>query len=170
MPRVLEAYVRNIESFNVRVGKIFAGGLFVMVFILLLEAVSRYVFEYPTPWSVELTMFVFGTYFFIGGGYVLLRGGHVKMDAIYSRWSPKRRAITDLATFSLAAFYLVTFIVGGIADVTFTIKFDQHYATMWGPPLAPIKIIVLVGGIILLLQAAAFFIRDLSLIKGKPIQ
>ncbi len=169
MPRALVNFVRYIEAFNARLGKIVSYGLFVMVFILLFEAVSRYIFKSPTPWSVELTMFVFGAYFFIGGGYVLLRGGHVRMDAFYSKFSPKKKAIFDIATFFLAAFFLVTFIWGGILDAAFSIEFGQRYATMWGPPVAPIKIIITAGGVILLLQVLAFLIRDISIIRGKPI-
>lgn len=170
MPKALVTYVRYIESTNAWLGKILSGAIFGLIGILLIEAVSRYIFNAPTPWSVELSGFVFGTYFLIGGGYVLLRGSHVKMDALYSRWSPKTKAIADAATFSLLAVYLIVLILGGIPSTAFSLSFGQHSHTMWGPPLAPIKIIVIVGAVILLLQGVAFFIRDLSIIRGKPIQ
>jgi len=162
--------VRYIESFNTRLGKILAGGVFVLIFILVFEGVSRYVFNNPTPWSVELAQFVFGTYVFVGGGYVLLRGGHVRMDALYTRWSPRRKAIVDLVTFSCVAGYFIVFLWGGIPNTAYSLSVGQHYKTMWGPPIGPIKIIILVGATILFLQTIALFIRDLSIIRGEPIE
>jgi len=169
MPKALVTYVRYIESMSTWLGKIMSFGIFVLLFILLFEAASRYIFNIPTPWSIELGLFVVGGYFFISGGYVLLRGGHVKMDAFYSRWSPKTRAIADLATFSLVAGYLIIFMLGGIGDVAFSLRFGVTSDSSWSPPLAPIKIIITVGAGLLFLQAVAFFIRDLSIIRGKPI-
>lgn len=169
MSKALLSYVHYIELFNIRLGKILGSLVFVLIGILLFEAVSRYIFNAPTGWSVELSAFVFGTYFILGGGYVLLRGGHVNMDILYNRWSPKTRAIVNLATFSLIAAYLVVFMVGGIENVSYSLKWGQHSASMWAPPLAPIKIITTVGAGLLLLQGVAFFIRDLSIARGKPI-
>ena len=169
MPKALVSYVHYIESFNTRLGKILSNLVFLLIGILLFEAVSRYIFNAPTKWSVELATFVFGTYFIIGGAYVLLRGGHVNMDILYNRWSPKTRAIVNLATFSLIAVYLVVFVVGGIHSAGFALMFGQRSASMWEPPLAPIRIITTVGAGLLLLQGVAFFIRDLSIARGKPI-
>lgn len=169
MRKALEIYVRYIDSINAWIGKILKFSIFMLIFVLLIEAVRRYIFNAPTPWSLELAQFVLGTYFLIGGGYVLLRGGHVKMDALWSRWSPRTRAMADLATFSLFAVYLIVFILGGIGNAAYSLTFGQHSGTSWGPPLAPIKLITVVGAFLLLLQGVAFFIRDLSILRGKPI-
>jgi len=171
MPKALVTYVRYIESMNTWLGKILSFCIFLLIGILVIEGISRYVFNAPTPWSIELSQFTLGTYFLIGGGYALLRGAHVKMDVLSSRWSPKTKAIVDLATFSLLAVYLIVVILGGINNAAYALRFDQHSGTLWGPPLAPIKIIITVGAGLLLLQAVAFFIRDLSIVfKGKDLK
>lgn len=169
MPKILVAYVRCIDSMNMWVGKILSGAILVIIGILLIEAVSRYGFNAPTEWSLELSQFVLGAYFFIGGGCVLLLGGHVNMDAFYNRWSPKKRAILDLATFPLLAVYLIVFMFKGIDNVWYSLRYNQHSRTLWEPPLAPIKIIIVVGVVLLLLQGIAFLIRDLATVRGKSI-
>lgn len=170
MPKALVIYVQSIQSMNTHLGKILKFGVVVLVGILLIEAISRYGFNTPTVWSIELSEFIFGFYFFIAGGYVLLREGHVKMDAFYSRWSPKTRAIADLATFPLLAVYLIVFVWGGISSAEEALRFGQHTPSIWGPPLAPIKIIMVVGAVLLLLQGVAFLIRDLSIIfRGRDV-
>ena len=169
MPKAVVTYVRSIQLVNVQLGKILKFGVLVIVGILLTEVISRYVFNAPTMWSMELSAFVFGAYFFLAGGYVLLRGGHVSMDLLYNRWSPKRRAITDLATFSLLAVYSLLFILGGIDDIIFSIRFGLTTSSMWAPPMAPIKIIIVTGVVLLFLQGIAFLIRDLATVRGKSI-
>jgi len=170
MPKVLICYVQYIDSLSTWLGKILKFGIFVLIGILLFEAVARYIFNAPTPWAVEMSEFTLGTYFLIGGGYALLRGAHVRMDALYNRWSARRKAIVDLATFSLIAVYLIVLVVGGSMIAAQALISGQHASTQWGPPLAPIKTIVVVGAVLLLLQAVAFFIRDLAIIRGKPMQ
>ena len=170
MPRALANYVRYIGWFNTRVGKIIQYGIFVMIAIMLIEAGRRYFFNNPTVWSIELGKFVLGTYFIIGAGYILLCEGHVRMDALYSRWSAKRRAIFDLATFFTAIVYFIVLLRGSIDSALFSLRLNQHSETPWGPPLSPIKVIIVVGVSLMLLQAIALFIRDIAIVKGKPIQ
>jgi TRAP-type mannitol/chloroaromatic compound transport system permease small subunit len=169
MPKVLVSYVHYIEAFNIRLGKVLGWSVIVLIGILSIEAVSRYILHSPTEWSLELATFVFGTYFILGGAYVLLRGAHVNLDLLYNRWSPKTRAIADLATFSLLAVYVCIFVWGGIENVSYSLALGQHSSSAWGPPLAPMKIITVVGAGLLFLQGVALFIRDLSIVKGKPI-
>ena len=170
MPRVLVLYVYYINLLSAWTGRIFGFLIFMLLFILLFEAVMRYVFRLAVVWAIELSSFVLGTYFILGGAYALLRNAHVRMDALYNRWSVKRRAVVDLATACCGAVYLATFILGGIRDVRFSLTYGQHSASIWAPQLAPIKIIIVIGAVLLVLQLVAFFIRDISIVRGKPIE
>jgi TRAP-type mannitol/chloroaromatic compound transport system permease small subunit len=169
MPKILVKYVQYVESLNRWLGNVLCYGLPIMIFIALFESIARYGFNSPTPWAVELAGFVMGAMFLLGGGYTLLRGEHIGMDALYSRWSPKRRAVVDIVTFSLLAIFLITIIVGGIPDAAMSLKIGKHSASIWGPPLAPIKIIIVVGTVILLSQGVAILIRDVATLRGKSI-
>ena len=162
-------YVRLIESLSKTLGHILKGTVLIIIFILLFETVSRYIFDKPTNWSIELGQFLLGAYAMLGGAYVLLHERHVRMDALYSRWSAKGKAIADIATFPLIALYLAVIIIGGIHESSYALKFGQHSNSMWSPPLAPIKITVVVGVSILLLQSLALFIRSLLAVKGKDL-
>ena len=170
MPRALVSYVRYISWFSTRAGKIMEYGIFVMLAIMLIETVLRTIFNSPTEWSIELGKYVLGTYFTIGSAYILLCERHVRMDALYSRWSAKRRATFDLATFFTGIVFLIVLLRSSIDAALFSLKFSQHSQTAWAAPLSPIRIIFVVGISLLLLQMIALFIRDLSVVRGKPIQ
>lgn len=170
MPKILGNYVRFIESMNKHVGEKMQYAIFALIGILTFELIARYVFSASTPWSVEMAQYTLGAYFILGGAYVFLEGGHVSMDALYSKWSPKRRVITDLATFPLIAVYLVVFVWAGFNEAKYSFDLGQRSTSVWGPYLAPIKFIIVVGAFLILLQAIAFLIRDIAILKGKPIK
>jgi len=166
MPKVFLSYARYIESVNNWLGRTVRWAILVILGVALIEIVSRYVFNSPTAWSLELQAFVWGFYFIIGSAWVLLRDEHVRMDALYHRWSPRRRAIFDVATFPLVAVYVIIYIRGGIDTALFSLRWGEISYSRWAPPLAPIKIIMVVGAVLLLLQAIAILIRDLNVLVG----
>ena len=163
-------YVKCIESLNTRLGKVVSYGVFVLIAIMVIDIVSMYIFNRSISWGIELAMFVVAGYIFLGGGYVLLCGGHVRMDILYLRWSPKKRAIVDIATFAILAVFLITFVLGGIYNVEYALRVGQCSPSRWSPILAPIKIIMVVGTALLFLQSIAFLIRDfVFLFRGKHL-
>lgn len=169
MPGPVVAFVHAIESFTERIGKVCWWLVLLLIAILLIEAGMRYFVHVPTVWSLELSEFVFGAYFFIGGAYTLLHDRHIRMDAFYSRWSIKRRAVVDAITFSIIAVYIIFFFVGGIGNSIFSLRFNMVSQSAWGPPMAPIRIIVTVGVFFMLLMAIVRFIRDVAVVRGKEI-
>ena len=169
MPKALVGFVRYVDAMSTWLGKILSYSLLFILAIMIIEAVLRYVFNAPTLWSIEMSQFTFGTYVALGGAYVLVKRMHVNMDILSSRWSPRTRAIVDIATFALLAVYLIVFIKGGIFSVAYSLAFNVTSRSPWAPPLGPIKIIVTVGAGLLLLQAVAILIRDLATVTGKKI-
>lgn len=170
MPKFLVNYVRYVEAMNHRLGIVMKYGVLVLIGILIIEGISRYILNSPTIWSIELGEFVLGAYFSLAGGYVLLIDEHVRMDTFSSRWSERRRAIVQLVTFSLFAIYICTWLLGGVYNVRFAIEMNQHYASSWGPSLAPIKIILEAGALLLFLQGVAIVIKDISILRGKVLK
>lgn len=169
MYKVARAYVRYIDSMNRAAGRVVAYMVLVMIAILLFETVSRTVFNSPRIWTVETAQFVMAAYYLLGGGFTLLIGGHVRMDLLYDRLSAKRRAIIDAITFSFAALYLAVLLQGGIAATQYALRYGQSSFTPWGPPIAPIKIIMTIGITMMLLQMVSLFIKDLAIARGKTI-
>lgn len=169
MPRVLANYVRYVDTMNRKVGVGVGYVVLVIIGILLVEAIRRYGFNMPTVWSIEVSQFLFGGYFIVGGGYALLSGGMVRMDILYSRWSPRKRAIIDAAMFVFMVIYLVATLMACTEHAIISTSMLQHSGSPWRPPLYPIKIIITIGVFLLLLQGISCFIRDIATIRGKPL-
>ena len=67
MPRVVRAYVRWADAAADATGWAAMWLIFVMVGVLLLDAVTRNVIRMPLHWCVEFAQFTLAAYFFIGG-------------------------------------------------------------------------------------------------------
>lgn len=66
-----------------RAGIIFAAGIVLSMLILIQEVVLRYVFNAPTIWAHETTIFLTGMAFVFGGLYCAARDRHIRVVLIY---------------------------------------------------------------------------------------
>jgi TRAP-type mannitol/chloroaromatic compound transport system permease small subunit len=169
MPKVIKIYVRYIEAVSKTVGKFSMYLVVVLGCVLLFDAIARTVFNKPQIWAVEMAQFIMAAYYLLGGGYSMILKSHVRMDLLYGRWSATRQAISDVLTSLLLILYMVFLLLGGISGVKYAVKYGQVNYTPWGPPLAPIKIIMTFGILLMLLQVIATFFKDLAKIRGETI-
>jgi TRAP-type mannitol/chloroaromatic compound transport system permease small subunit len=169
MIKAAKIYVRYMDATSRAVGKVVMFLIFGMIAILLYETVSRTIFNRPHIWSVESAQFVMAAYYLLGGGFSMLIGSHVRMDLLYNNWSAKKKAVVDVITFFIILLYLVVLIYGGFQGIQYALKYKQVTYSAWAPQVAPIKIIMQIGIVMMLLQVIAEFIKDLAIIRGENI-
>jgi TRAP-type mannitol/chloroaromatic compound transport system permease small subunit len=169
MPKVIQAYVRYVDAVNRVLGSAVMYLALVMMGLLLFASLTRYVFNVPFIWIIEMSQFLMAAYYILGGGYSMQLDAHVRMDVLYERWRPKTRAFMDSITAFFLVFYLVIMVYGGISSSAYSLKYNQTNYSAWAPPMAPIKIIMTVGIVLMLLQAIALFFRDLAKVTGREL-
>lgn len=67
-----------------------------VVVIAALVVVLRYVFLLGIPWLSESYVWLHGVIFLLSAAYVLQIEGHVRVDVIYRKFRPRRRALVNL--------------------------------------------------------------------------
>ncbi|HEX5650649.1 MAG TPA: TRAP transporter small permease subunit [Steroidobacteraceae bacterium] len=169
MPGVVRAYVRWVDAVNRVVGYFVMYLALVMMGVLLFASLTRYVFNVPFVWIIELAQFLMAAYYILGGGYSMQLDAHVRMDVLYERWRPKTRAFVDSITTFFLVFYLVVMMQGGIASSMYSLKYNQTNYSAWAPPMAPIKIIMTVGIGLMVLQAFSILFKDIAKVSGREI-
>jgi len=91
-----------------KVGSVLAIVAMVMIValigVMLLEVISRYVFNAPTIWAIDITYMTNGSLFLIGAAYTLRRDAHVRIDFLSSRLPKRFQHAINLA------FYLFLFL------------------------------------------------------------
>jgi TRAP-type mannitol/chloroaromatic compound transport system permease small subunit len=169
MPALIKSYVSIVDRTNRVVGRVVMYLIFVMMGVLLFSSGSRTFFSVSHIWTVEIAQFVLAAYYLLGGGYSMQLDSHVRMDLLYSPWSPRTQAIVDTVTIGFLIFYLVFLLVGAISSTQYALEYGQKNYSSWAPPLAPIKIIMTIGIVLMLLQAIAVFFKDLARARGEPL-
>ncbi len=169
MPKAVKIFVRYVEAVNKVVGKFAMYLVFGMIGVLLFESISRTIFNKPHIWVVEVAQFTMAAYYLLGGGYSMILKGHVRMDLLYGRWSGKTKATVDLFTGLFLIFYLVFLLYGAYSSIEYAVMYGQRNRSAWAPLMAPIKIIMGTGVLLMLLQAIATWFKDLAKVKGEKI-
>ncbi|WP_180897361.1 TRAP transporter small permease subunit [Martelella soudanensis] len=168
MPQAIRTYVRYVDGFNRVVGRIAMWLIFVMMGILLWSSVSKTMFN-PSLWTLEMAQFVMTAYYILGGAYSLQLDSHVRMDLIYGRWTPRQKAAVDAVTVIMLFTYLIFLLIGGVSSTQYALKYGETSYSSWSPYMAPIKIVMVFGIVLMFLQTTSIFFKDLAKALGRPI-
>jgi TRAP-type mannitol/chloroaromatic compound transport system permease small subunit len=169
MPKAVKIFVRYVEAVNKVVGRFSMYLVFGMIGVLLFESISRTLFDKPHIWVVEVAQFTMAAYYLLGGGYSMILKGHVRMDLLYGRWSKKKQARVDVFTGLFMMFYLVFLLYGAYSSIEYAVMYGQKNRSAWAPYMAPIKIIMGTGVLLMLLQAIATWFKDLAKARGEKL-
>jgi TRAP-type mannitol/chloroaromatic compound transport system permease small subunit len=165
MPKAVKTYVRYVDAVNRVVGRFAMYMIFAMMGLLLYSSIAKTLFV-PPIWSLELAQFAMAAYYLLGGGYSMQLDAHVRMDLAYGRWSSKRKGFTDSLTSFCLIFYLMILLYGGLSSTEYALFYGEESYSSWAPYMAPIKIIMTFGIVLMLLQAVATFFGDLARARG----
>jgi len=156
-----------IDNINKWVGKFVSLWIVVMTGVVMYEVIMRYVFNKPTIWAHELSLYIFGSMFILAGGYALHQKRMVNMDVFYGRFSAKGRAIFDFCTFIFALIFCAVLLWKSGVDGWKSLMHLNTSGTAWDVPFYPIRLALPVGAFLLLIQVISKFIKDLYLVSGR---
>ncbi len=166
MSKFIIIYVRYVDYLSTKFGRVAMYAIFLMIGTLLLGAVTRNVMNLPLSWTVELAQFTMAAYYIVGGAYSIQLNDHVRMDLFYDRFSEKTKAKLDSFTSIFLIFYLGCLLIGSISSTMYAIEYGQRKFSQWNPSLIPIKVIMVIGIVLMLLQAISTFFKDRAKAKG----
>lgn len=167
----LKSILTVIDTISEWSGKISVWLVVPLTIIVVFEVISRRFFNSPHIWSMEVIDYIYGPHFMLVAAYTLLHKGHVSIDIIYSKFSPRSRGILDIFTHVVFFFpFCIILFVQGIvyAQTSWSIGETSESAALTIVPL--VKTVIPVTFALLLLQGFANFIRSIMLVaKGKDL-
>lgn len=164
----MKKFLKFIDRMNELIGKAISYLILVLVGVIVYEIVARYFFNSPTIWAHEISQMVYGAYVILLGGYLQQRNGHVNVDILYLRFKPRTRAIIDLFTWLLFFAFCGVILVKGGEMAWDSFLYRETDSTVFAPPIYPLKMLIPLGGLLLLLQGLVRYIGDLKVaITGK---
>ena len=161
-------YVLIVDAINYRVGRFSMYLLYVLMGILLWSSISN-IFRQNAIWTLEMAQFTMVAYYMLGGPYSLQLDSNVRMDLLYGRWSDRKKAWVDAISIFALIFYLGVLLYGAVDSTIYSLEYAERSATAWRPYISPIKIIMVIGIFLMLLQAFAIFFKDLAKARGEEL-
>lgn len=166
----MKQFVRAVDAFSEWSGRWVALIILPLVYVVLHEVVARKLFNAPTTWAFEVTVYLYGAHFMLGMGYTLLYDRHVRIDIIVLQMPERVQLWLRVITFFLI---FVPFVCAlSWAAINYALESWQqweHSWSAWKPPLYPYKTVMPVAMLMLLVQGVANFIRDCYKLKGESV-
>jgi TRAP-type mannitol/chloroaromatic compound transport system permease small subunit len=148
-----------IDRLNTWIGRTAAFLILPLVFVIMYEVVSRYLFNAPTRWSNEISQYLLVAVVMLGGGYCLVDNEHVNVDIFYRKFTWRTRAVVEILTFILVVSFVAAIVWKGGELSYDALIHDKRSQTILAMPLFPSMVLVPIGAVLIGLQSLARALR-----------
>lgn len=144
-----------------QITKIAAFLILVIVFAVAVQVVARYGFNSFVKEIVPLVQQSFAVFILIGGLYITLKGGHIRVTVLYDLFGPKMKRFSKIMSFICMMIFL-----GILVWQTTWMGLNSfaHKETMNGiykfMPMYPLKIFIPIVSVFILIVGVIHFIKS----------
>lgn len=139
--------------------------IFLMMWIVLIEVVSRYVVRQPLRVADEFSAYMYVAAVFIGAAYTWKEKGHVRIAILADRLSPRAALWLRLVVLTGALVFIPVLINAVYEMFTFSMDIGMRSATWLRVPLGPVQVFMFIGIIILFSQVVIEFIKTIQALR-----
>ncbi|NWG39116.1 MAG: TRAP transporter small permease subunit [Hydrogenophilaceae bacterium] len=158
---------RWIDSLNESAGKLVMWLVLIATLVATGNALAKYLLGEGSNAWLEAQWYGFGAMFLLGAGYTLRHNGHVRIDILYQRLSPKGQAWIDL----LGGVLFLLPVAGLLAWLSWPLFLESWRIQEMSPDEGglirwPVKLLLPLGFALLLLQCISEIIKRIGVIRG----
>jgi TRAP-type mannitol/chloroaromatic compound transport system permease small subunit len=163
-PAALARFCSLIDRLNTWVARFWGASIIVVTIAILYEVIARGFLGQATVWANETTVYLSAVTYLLGGGYALMKRGHVRIDLIYGVLGPSAKRVADVISFICFAIYVGALVWIGTRMAWSSFLQSEGTGTPWNPPIWPVKMAIPIAALLLLLQGIANLLRELGLV------
>ncbi len=171
---------RAIDAVTEFIGSLLPYLVILMIGVGFYNVVARYLGRFigarlTNNAAIEIQWYLYSVLFFLGFAYILKHNINVRVDFLYAKWSPRRRAWVDLLG---TICFLIPFCILGIYVTVSPVlaSWGRLPNGSWGTweispdpdglPRAPIKTMIIIAFALLLAQAISQVIKYLAVLTA----
>ena len=161
--------VERIERLVDLVGRAASWLALAIVLLMATNVVLRYLFSYGSVWAQELEWHLLTPLIMFAVGYAYLKGDLVRVDVLYTHFTPRKKAVVNLVSAVLCL---------AIAAITFyfSVKYVEQSYSIMEQSSDPgglthrwvLKAMIPAGFVLLALQSVAEILKSWRDFKGAP--
>ena len=168
--KVLMPVFNLIDRVSTWLGKGVSWLLLVLIVALTYDTFMRYLFSAPTVWAFDIAYMIGGSIMLLGMAWVTVRREQVRVDILYTKYSPKVKKILD-ATLNILLFFPVYILLIQKAVPRAIYSFtNEEFSEVgfWRPLLWPYRWMIVVALVMWVLAAIVWVIKDVHAVaKGE---
>lgn len=150
-----------IDRLSLFLGRVTMLLVVILVAVMFYEVMLRYIFERPTLWANELSLWMAGFIFLLSGLYSMQQRNHIRIYLLYDVLPRPVQRICDVISTALICVFAFAMIWGSWNEARDKFLRWETFGTAFDPPIpATLKPLVLLVIVLVSLQAIANLIAD----------
>jgi len=155
---------RAIET----ISKVLSYSFALSIVVTIYDVARDVLFHAPTVWVYDVVTTAIAVAFLIGGSYALMRRDHIRITAVYARFSRKTQLRCEIVTGILAIVYLAPFAWFAFAMARISIEDWEVGGSAWAQPTPIIvKVSMVLGAALMIVQMLSNIRRDVKSLRAK---
>lgn len=160
----MEKFVRFNDKLQELAGTTASVLSLILVLLVSADVAGRYLFNTGSVAAQELEWHIFAVIFLLAAGYTMKHDEHVKVDVLYTKFSPKKKLLTNIFGTIFMLFPFCLFIIYYSIEF-FLASLDMHESSP-DPGGLParylLKLMIPIGFTLLLLQGISFLYNTIQ--------
>lgn len=149
------------DRISIFLGRVTMVLIVVLLTVMIYEVVLRYVFEAPTLWANELSLWLAGFVFLLSGLYAMQQRTHIRIFLVYDLLPRSLQRVCDTISTLLIVAFTAGLIWGGYGEAKAQFFRWETLGTAFDPPIpATLSPMILIVVTLVTLQAISNLIRD----------
>ena len=150
-----------IDRIAMFIGRVTMLLIAIVVCVMMYEVILRYVFERPTLWANEMSLWLAGFVFILAGFYAMQQRSHIRIYLLYDMFPRSVQKICDTVSTALIVVFAFFLIYGGYGEAKAKMFRWETFGTAFDPPIpATLKPLVLIVVSLVAIQSVLNLITD----------
>jgi TRAP-type C4-dicarboxylate transport system permease small subunit len=159
-PMEIEEYPA-IDRMAMFIGRVTMLLIAIVVCVMMYEVILRYVFERPTLWANEMSLWLAGFVFILAGFYAMQQRSHIRIYLLYDMFPRSVQRICDTVSTGLIVGFAFFLVYGGYGEAKAKMLRWETFGTAFDPPIpATLKPLVLIVVTLVAIQSVLNLIAD----------
>ncbi|NCX92857.1 MAG: TRAP transporter small permease [Rhodobacteraceae bacterium] len=150
-----------IDRMAMFIGRVTMLLIAIVVCVMMYEVILRYVFERPTLWANEMSLWLAGFVFILAGFYAMQQRSHIRIYLLYDMFPRSMQRICDTVSTLLIVGFAFFLVYGGYGEAKAKMLRWETFGTAFDPPIpATLKPLVLIVVTLVAIQSVLNLIAD----------
>jgi C4-dicarboxylate transporter, DctQ subunit len=149
------------DKLNIAGGALSGISILVAALIVTYEVIVRYIFQSPTTWVLEISIYLCLASVFLAGGYALREHAHIDVDVVVRKLPIEDQKLIRIIGFLLVLVYCLVFTWKGLELTVTSIVHKEVSPTLLNTPMVIPHSLIPIGGIMLVLELIRQILNDI---------